>query len=263
MLWLLAALIFMIGAFVGGLINITVLRIRDAERFTKKATCKSCLTPIAAADAIPIISFLRLKGRCRQCSAAIPGQYLAIELLMGVVFTVLFLKSALLWNMPIGVEHSAWLAVFVRDAVMAVFLTIIFVYDFKESVILDRFTIPAMILTVVFNIALGVNPISILLGGLTIGAFFGVQFVASDGHWVGGGDIRLGMLMGFLLGPVLGIGAVILSYILGAIVGLFLILAKHRDVHSHMPFGTFLSVSTLIFMIFGSSIFDWYLQFLG
>ncbi len=262
MFWLYLILISILGAVIGGIVNVTVFRLED-EIFSlkKKSSCRTCLTPIHWTDSIPIFSFFKLKGRCRHCSTAIEWQYPAIELAMAVLFAAFFARAAFGYGLPIGVEDGEWLALFVRDAVMVIFLTIIFVFDFKKQVILDRFTIPAIILTIIFNIALGIDASVMLLGGLILGAFFAIQFLASDGHWVGGGDIRMGLLIGFLLGPILGMISVLFAYILGAIIGIYIILAKHRSLHDHMPFGTFLAISTIVVMLFGEVILGWYLSF--
>jgi len=80
-----------------------------------------------------------------------------------------------------------------------------------------------MIVALIFNVALGADAINLLAGGFLIGGFFAFQFLLSGGKWIGGGDIRMGLLMGFMLGLELGIVALFISYVLGAIVGVGLI----------------------------------------
>ncbi len=251
----------LIGIAVGSFINVVVFRTRSQKALTGRSKCMRCEEPIAWIDLIPVISFFMLKGRCRKCSQVIEWQYPVIELLMGVLFGVLYARAALGFGIPGYVDSGEWFLLFLRDAAMAVFLTIIFVYDFRYYYILDRFTFPAMIVAVAMNLWLGAPVISLLLGGLFIGSFFAFQFLASKGKWVGGGDIRLGMLMGFLLGIEQGLVALFLSYILGAIVGIGLILAKKRTLDGQVPFGTFMAVSIIITLLFGEQILNWYLGF--
>jgi leader peptidase (prepilin peptidase) / N-methyltransferase len=259
---LLVILVSVFGICVGSFINVVVFRTKSGDPIARgRSKCTKCLEPVAAIDLVPILSYFNLRGKCRSCSTVISWQYPAVELAMGILFGLFFVKAVLLFAAPAFVDSSEWLALFVRDAVMAAFLVIIFVYDFKYQYILDRFTIPAMMLALVFNMALGADVTSMLLGGFLLGGFFAFQFLISEGKWVGGGDIRMGMLMGFLLGFEYGLLALFLSYILGAIAGIFLILTKKRKLSSQVPFGTFMAIGTIITMFFGQFILDWYLEF--
>jgi len=260
---LLTILISLIGIAIGSFINVVVFRTRLGEPVTGRSKCRSCLEPIAAIDLVPIFSYLALKGRCRKCSSVIEWQYPVIELIMGVLFGLLFVRAYMGIGLADYIETSEWIAVFIRDATIASFLLIIFVYDFKFSYILDRFTIPAMILALIFNVALGAPVLPMLLAGLMIGGFFAFQFLISKGKWIGGGDIRMGMLMGFYLGLEMGLMALLLSYITGALVGVGLIMAKKREMSSQVPFGTFMAASILITLFAGEWLLNWYLGLLG
>ena len=256
---LLTLLASVIGLVIGSFINVVVFRTHAGESWVKgRSKCQSCLEPIAAVDLVPVMSFFALKGRCRHCSSVIEWQYPAVELVMGILFGLLYARAALGIGIPAFVDPSEVFALFVRDVTVASFLVIIFVYDFKYSYILDRFTLPAMVLALMFNVLLGADVWSLLLGGLLIGGFFAIQFLISNGKWIGGGDIRLGMLMGFLLGAEIGLLALFLSYLFGAIVGIYLVAMKKRALDSHVPFGTFLAFGTLIAMIWGEQLLAWY-----
>lgn len=251
-----------LGVLVGSIVNATVLRTKAGLPIMSRAKCLSCVEPLAWFDCLPVVSYFALKGRCRRCSAAIEWQYPAVEAAMGLLFAVFAARIFFDLGIPLyitGTEHGI---LFVRDAIVSVFLVIIFLYDFRFSVIPDRFSIPAIILMIIFNLALGASSWSLLLGGLALGGFFSVQYLASRGKWVGGGDIRMGLLMGFLLGLPLGVVALFLSYVLGAIAGVFLLAFKHRKVDSHVPFGTFMALATVITMVFGPCLLDSYLGLL-
>ena len=260
---LLTILVSIFGIAIGSFINVVVFRTFSKKDFVKgRSKCQKCLTPIATIDLIPVISYFALKGRCRNCSSVIAWQYPAVELASGILFGLFFVRAALGVGFPEFVDQSEWVLLFARDVTLAVFLIIIFVYDFKYQYILDRFSIPAIILALVFNLLLGADGVDLLLGGLLVGGFFAVQFLISQGKWIGGGDIRMGLLMGFLLGLKLGVAALFLSYILGAIIGIGLIVSKKQKLHSHVPFGTFLAVATIILMFCGPGLVDWYLALL-
>lgn len=254
------------GVLSGGLVNACLLRTRDGLAFTfGRKKCVTCARPMAIADHVPIVSYLRLKGKCRRCSAVIPWQYVAIEVVMGLLFAAFAYRAFSDGNLPDFVSTYPWygerFALFIRDAIMAMLLIPIFMFDYRASVIPDRLSIPAIIIALLMNMALGADVNTMLLGGLGIGSFFAVQFLASRGTWVGGGDIRMGLLIGFLLGFELGLVALLLSYVVGSIAGVYLIMTSKRDMHSHVPFGTFLVLGTFVSMFWGEAIMNWYLGF--
>ena len=100
-----------------------------------------------------------------------------------------------------------------------------------------------------------------LLGAAALGGFFLLQFAVSKGKWIGGGDIRMGMLMGFMLGLVHGLAALFVAYVLGAIVGAYLLLTKKATRKTQLPFGTFLALGTVIILLFGRPLVGWYIGF--
>lgn len=259
-LWTL--LVSLIGVAFGSFINVIVFRTKTDDPFWKgRSKCRKCEIPVAAIDLIPVLSFFALKGRCRSCSETIEWQYPVVELVTGVLFGLLFARASLWIGVPDFVQASDWIALFIRDAVLAIFLVIIFVYDLRYSYILDRFSIPAIIVVLLFNIGLGADGIDLILGGLVLGGFFAVQFLISKGRWVGGGDIRMGLLMGFALGLVHGVVAMFIAYLAGATFGIIMIALKKAKASSQVPFGTFMAGATLITMIWGTYILEWYLSF--
>lgn len=250
-----------LGLIVGSFVNAFVLRTKNGLRLMSSNKCIRCVEPIAWYDAIPVLSYFALRGRCRRCTAAIEWQYPAVEAAMAILFAVFAARVVFGIAIPSFIDvHETWL-LFARDAAMSAFLVIIFLYDFRFSVIPDRFSIPAIVVAILMNIALGANPWAMLLGGLVLGTFFSVQFLVSGGKWIGGGDIRMGLMMGFLLGLPLGMVALFVAYIGGAIAGVILLAGKHRTLSSHVPFGTFLAGGTIVALLFGESILTWYLGF--
>jgi prepilin signal peptidase PulO-like enzyme (type II secretory pathway) len=214
---------------------------------------------------LPIFGYFAVKGRCHRCKAVIPWQYPATEAAFALLFVVFAARALSLWGfeLPVSAAADEAFLLFVRDALIASALVLIFVFDYRAYIIPDRLTIPAMIAAIVCNVALGIPVVPILLGGFLIGGFFAIQFLMSKGRWVGGGDIRMGMLMGFLLGPWLGVVALLLSYISGAVAGVFLLASKKRGMGSHVPFGTFMALATVVTMLWGQQLMDWYLGFFG
>lgn len=148
-----------------------------------------------------------------------------------------------------------------RYAVFIAYLVIIFVYDLRHMLILDRFTIPAMIFAIIMNLWLGTVPTwSILVGGAVLAGFFWLQFAISRGTWVGGGDIRMGALMGFMLGLEQGLVALFIAYVLGAAVGVAMMASGKATRKTPVPFGSFLAVATVVVLFVGEPWVDWYLS---
>ena len=143
------------------------------------------------------------------------------------------------------------------------FLIIIFVYDLKYYLILDEVVIPAAIFAFLVNLSLGLSFWNLALAGLIGGGFFLIQFLISKGRWIGGGDIRLGVLMGLMLGFPLILVAFFVAYLVGAIVGLVLISLGKKKMSSQIPFGTFLSAATFFTFLYGQEFFDWYLNLIN
>lgn len=254
-------IVSLLGIVVGSFLNVVVFRVRDNEPLTGRSKCRTCLEPVAVLDLVPVVSFFALKGRCRKCSSVIEWQYPVVELVMGVAFGLLCIRAILGIAIPSFITDDELILLFIRDAIVACFLMIIFVYDFRYSYILDKFSLPAILLAFMINASLGMSVEWMLLGGLVLGAFFAFQFLVSRGEWVGGGDIRMGMLMGVYLGLELGAVALFLSYVLGAIIGIFLIVFRHRKPESHVPFGTFMTLATFATLFFGQTLLEWYLGF--
>ncbi|MBT3230442.1 prepilin peptidase [Candidatus Uhrbacteria bacterium] len=250
------------GICIGSLLNTVVFRVQKNIPIKERSKCMKCLKPIHWVDKVPIVSFFNLKGRCRNCSDVISWQYPIIEMTTGILIGLLFVRALFGFGFFGFEDHTEWLIVFARDAIIACLLLIIFIYDYKYSIILDRFSVPAIGVAIVFNVILGASSMEMLLSGLLIGAFFAFQFLVSRGRWVGSGDIRMGLLIGVLFGAKLGIVALLLSYILGAFAGVFLIVFKKRKLESHVPFGTFMTLAMILTLFFGEMLVDWYLGML-
>lgn len=225
-----------------------IFRVHEGEQVVRgRSKCMKCEQPLGPRDLVPVLSYLALKGRCRRCKAVVSWQYPVIELVTGVLFVGLYLLHG-------------WELVFVRDAVFVSYLIIIFVYDLRHMLILDKFTIPAMIFAVLVNLWLGLVPAwSMLLGGVVLASFFWIQLLISQGKWVGGGDIRMGALMGFMLGLTHGAVGLFLAYVLGGLVGAYLLVTRKVDRKTPIPFGTFMAVGALAMLLVGDSIIGWYL----
>ncbi len=166
------------------------------------------------------------------------------------------------WNdfiyLDLIANYKLWLTL-LRDWFIISVMIIVFIYDLRWYLILDIITLPAIVIVLILNLILGFNWFILLLASLIGGGFFLLQFVISRGEWIGGGDIRLGVLMGLALGQIdYLITAIMLAYFIGSIVGIGLMVFKKKQWGSKLPLGVFLSLATIITMFAGFEIINWY-----
>ncbi len=246
--------IFVLGAIFGSFLTAVVYRVRLEESFVKgRSRCPNCNHQLAVLDLFPIVSWLLLGGKCRYCLKGISWSYPLTEICLGLAFLLAYTASSQL--LTPNLQLALWL-------IMTVFLGFIFIYDARYYLILDQVIVAASIVAIVFNLILGVSPLSMLIGAVVAGGFFLLQFVISRGQWIGGGDIKLGVLMGLLLSWPNVLGALFIAYVTGSIIGLCLVATGKKGMSSQVPFGTFLTVATFIMMLYGQQIISWYLNFL-
>ncbi|MBN1778995.1 MAG: prepilin peptidase [Candidatus Buchananbacteria bacterium] len=239
--------IFILGLAVGSFLNVVVYRLQIKQSIIwPPSHCPKCQAHLSWYENLPLVSFVFLVGKCRHCRQKISWQYPLVELATAIIFLLLFNHFGLTTQLMV------WL-------VLACFLIIIFVYDLRYSLILDVITVPAIIFIFLANLFLGFDWLDLTFGAIIGGGFFGLQYLVSSGRWIGDGDIRLGILMGLALGWQMTIVALFLAYIIGAAFGLILILLKKKTLASEISFGTFLTFSTVLTVIWGPQILGFYL----
>ncbi len=244
--------LFIFGLLLGSFLNAWIWRAHEGLHIHKgRSMCPHCRTMIKWYDLFPIVSFFILKGVCRQCHKKISWQYPAVELWMGIVFVFLSLFY--------GAE--TWLIA--RSAVSIFFLTFIFVYDLQYGEVLDQASIlPALFL---FFISWYVNWQSwytMLIGAIVASGFFLLQYIISRGKWIGGGDVRLGVLLGVIVGWPVILLALMLAYIIGACFSIAFVVSGRKSFSSKVPFGQYLTLATLVMMFWGQQFVVWYISFL-
>jgi prepilin signal peptidase PulO-like enzyme (type II secretory pathway) len=242
------ALIIVLGLIFGSFLNAVIFRLKRNEQFISgRSKCLKCKHALAFADLIPLFSFIFLRAKCRYCKAKISWQYPAVELVTALVFLI-------------GYWHYLSLTDYLVYLVFSCWLIVIFVYDFKYYLILDKVSLSALVTAFVLNFLSGKSALNLLIGALVVSGFFLLQFVVSKGKWIGGGDLRLGLVMGAMLGWPMALVALALAYLSGAALGLLLIVFKKKSFNSQLPFGTFLTVSTWAVLLWGEQILNWYLN---
>jgi prepilin signal peptidase PulO-like enzyme (type II secretory pathway) len=246
--WFFNLFIFLLGLAVGSFLNCIIYRLEKNESFLKgRSYCPNCHHTLAWQDLIPIFSFLILRGKCRYCGKKISLQYPLVELSTGILFVLIFNVAAF------DLRTIYYL-------IISCFLVIIFIYDLKHYIIPDKVIYPAIALTSIFNFKFLIFKYSIL-SAFGSAAFFLLIFSISRGKWLGFGDVKLGFLMGLFLGFPKILVALFFAYLIGAIIGIGLVLAKKKTLKSEVPFGPFLVTGTFIALFWGNQLINWYLNF--
>lgn len=255
--------VFLIGLAVGSFLNVVVFRTQSSESLDGRSKCPHCGAQLQPRDMIPVISYFLLGGRCRNCGRTISVQYPLVEFSTALLFCLFFLRYYYGFSLPVGLDAAHSIIYLLRDLLFTVFLIVLFIYDLKYYLILDRFTIPAMVIALLANYFLGISMLSMLAGAVIIGGFFLLQYWLSKGRWIGGGDVRMGMLMGIILGIREGLVALVLAYAIGSLVGIVLLLGQKVGWTSKVPFGSFLALTTIIMLLAGGALIGWYISMVG
>lgn len=248
---LLDAFVFVFGAVIGSFLNVCIYRLPEQQSIAKPLSqCPHCHHPIRFYDNIPLISYLILKGKCRDCGEKISWRYPLVELITAILALLLFAKFYLTLN---------FLVFFIFTAVLIVITFI----DLDHQIIPDLLTLPGIpifFLLAVFAVGVPWTEAAI---GLLIGG--GVLFTIALGYEVitkregmGGGDIKLLAMIGGFLGWKSLIFVLLFSSLLGAVIGIALVLIKKEDMKYAVPFGPFLSAAAVAYLFWG----DAFMQFL-
>lgn len=249
-------ILFGIGLATGSFINCLVWRTRNNFNIAVgRSRCVHCGRQLLWYENIPIFSYVFLKGACRICQKPIPAHYPAVEFLGGLIFVIVG------WLNQNYTFFSEWRLV--RDLIFVAVLAVIFLYDFFYQIILSKVVWFGAIIGIIFNIFIFHQDIyKIALGFVFGGGFFLVQYLVSRGRWIGGGDVRLGAMIGIWLGWPNIAAALFFSYIVGLIISLPLLISKNKQWDSTIPFGTFLAIGTFWALYCGDSAIEWYIGLL-
>lgn len=257
-------LFFILGLIVGSFLNCVIYRLEKKESFLSgRSYCPHCHHSLCWEDLIPVLSFLTLEGKCRYCQKPISWQYPLVELATGILFAAIFSQS--IFNLQSTIYNL----------IIACFLIIIFVFDFKHYIIPDKVIYPAIVISLIFNFQfsisnklqpLGENPLSLalfiysILSALGAAAFFLAIILISRGQWMGWGDVKLAFFMGLFLGFPNILVALFSAFFIGAVVGLILIALNKKTLKSEVPFGPFLVGGTFLALFFGQYFINSYLS---
>ncbi len=270
---------FLLGLIIGSFLNVVILRLKDGKSLFGRSVCPACGKIISWYDNIPLLSFILLGGKCRACKTKISWQYPIVELasgflwLLGYCYVMAGPGAVVIFNSTKGIASSRlisglamtadqWLGVITLGIFFSILLAL-FVFDCRWYILPDQITLLGIVIALLANILWGHSWQNILLAMLIGATWFGWQYLISHGRWVGSGDIRLGALMGAMLAGWQGLlVALFLAYLAGAVVAVVLLLLGKKTWGERLPFGTFLTVTTIISLIYGEVIWGWYFTLL-
>lgn len=248
-------IIFLIlGLIIGSFLNAVVYRLNAVESLMERSHCPHCKKKVRWFDNVPLLSFILLSARCRDCGEKISWQYPVVEILTGIIFALI---GSYFFNL---FDLSSWTLTAYYLIIFSILL-VIFVYDFKYM------EIPMLILWLGVGVSLAyfifsdwqvfhgaasildLRTISGILGGLVAGGFFWSLAAYSKETWMGYGDAYLGILVGLVVGWPNIIGALMLSFTIGAMISVALIVASKKTMKSQVPFAPFLITGTFLVII--------------
>jgi leader peptidase (prepilin peptidase)/N-methyltransferase len=261
------------GLLIGSFLNVCIYRWpRDLSVVKPRSHCPECEKGIAWFDNIPVISFLILGGKCRNCSARIPWRYPAVEIITAVLF------AYLVWRF--GLTLSA-----LRYCVLCAMLVTLAFSDAETRILPDEFTLGGLGVGLIFAALVPVPDVTLraivtITGSmhlswrqLSIGEAILGAVLPAGSLWFGGwlfqkirhkeglgfGDVKMMAMVGTFLGVRGTLLTLILGSLLGSVVGIIYIKATKQDICSYeLPFGTFLAAAAVGVALLGGPVIDWY-----
>lgn len=236
------AVVFVFGLIVGSFLNVVILRHKTGKSAAGgRSECMSCGGKLRFWELVPVLSFIALRGKCARCGARISWQYPLVELSVATLLTLVY-----------GL-HQPLLPMLALMVVMAL-LAVLVVYDLKHKILPDVFMYPLIAFSAFYglqHVTTWYGVLMVALSGVVVAAPLFLLWAGSRGRWMGFGDVKLAVAMGFLLGMYLGFSALWYGFILGAIYGVTLLMLGKVRAKSEVAFGPFLVLGTLIALFTG------------
>jgi len=263
---------FLFGLIVGSFLNVCILRIpADKSIVLPASSCTKCGKAIAPYDNIPVLSWIFLGGKCRNCKTKISGMYPAVELLTGLLFLGCYFAFG-----P-TIDALKW-------AVFAALLVVLTITDLRERILPDEvnfFGLGAGLLFSFFTKSLDGTAlwmankwfdfpppqVALSFADAALGALAGsgLLWIVAEGYFrirgregMGLGDVKMMAAVGAFLGLKRTLLTVLLGSLLGSVIGILLIAISKKGRDYELPFGTFLGAGALLVVFFGTPALHWY-----
>ena len=221
-----------------------------------RSACPACNAPVQARDNVPVLSWLLLKGKCRSCSAPISARYPVVEALTAV------LSAVVAWKLGFGLAA----AVIIFTTWVLIALTFI---DIDKMLLPDQLTLPLLWLALLFSLSDSafVNPAQAIVGAaagyLSLWSVYWLFKLLTGKEGMGYGDFKLLAVFGALLGATQLPLIILLSSLVGAVVGITLLSVQGKDKATPIPFGPYIAAAGWIALLWGEQLTNAYLRYLG
>jgi leader peptidase (prepilin peptidase)/N-methyltransferase len=244
------AILVLLGLAVGSFLNVCIHRLPRGESLNSPPSrCPHCDYRLRWSDNIPLVSYAFLGGRCRQCRARISVRYPIVELV----------------TMALFVAHGAvfgWTPLLVPRLVFACAMVVLFAIDLEHHLLPNVITLPGIAVGLIASAVLppGIVDalIGVLIGGGVLWLIGEAYFRYSGQEGMGGGDVKMLAMIGAFLGWKLVLVTLVLSSVLGSVIGLMVIAARKGGMKYALPYGTFLALGALVASLAGEAIVNWY-----
>ena len=236
----------LMGLVIGSFLNVVIWRVPRRESLVRPGShCPGCGSAIRWYDNVPVVSWLVLRGHCRDCGSRISARYPLVEIVTGIAFALAFARFGLSWELLI-----AWF--FIAAMVAVAFI------DYDHMIIPTRIVLPGALVGLMASVALHPQHWWVYLAGsLGAAAFmFALAMIWPGG--MGPGDIRMALFMGAVLGKYV-ILALFLAFLFGGLVGGYLVLSKKRSRKDKIPFGPYLALGSVLAVLAGQTLLGAYL----
>ena len=262
-------LVFIFGTIVGSFLNVLILRYNTGVSAMKgRSFCFSCGKKLGPLELVPVLSFIIQSGKCRGCQSKISWQYPVIECLTGLLFVGVLMK----YSGIMGLYLNTWYVLI--SLIVVSILVFVIVYDIKHKIIPDGLVLTFGVLALLKIVAdffsmigtpaeIKTHLIWYLLAGPILALPLFLIWLFSKGKWMGLGDPKLVLGIGWLLGPVMGLSAIILAFWTGAAYGLVLLTLSKFSWHglkingkTEVPFAPFLVFGFLLVFFFNLDILN-------
>ena len=230
---------FVFGTIYGSFLNVLLWRLPEGKGVGGRSHCRNCQHQLVWSDLIPILSFVILRGKCRYCHEPIHIRYPLVEITTGTVLALFFALRQPILSLEVTITVFALL----------ILVSLLF-FDLFYLILPDVLLLPTIIIFVIYNIVKISNPLPYFLTALLSAGFFAILYGVSRGKSLGFGDVKLAFLIGLILGYPLGFLAIFGGVWLATITAVILLILKKVGLKDKIPLGSFLTLSTIICIIF-------------
>ena len=246
---------FIFGTIIGSFLNVVALRFNIGTTIGGRSKCMTCGKQLTWQELVPLFSFIFQGGSCRKCKSKISWQYPLVEFCAGVIFVLVFI------TFPPVSPLAAFSTLFY--IIVSCLLLVISAYDIKHKIIPDQFVYTFALLSLIGLCVGGTSWLhvpswSAFLAGPVIALPFALLWLVSKGTWMGLGDGKLVLGIGWLLGMNAGANAVILAFWIAAVISVSWLFATYKKFkpRTEVPFGPYLIIGMYLVLFFHIQVMD-------